>query len=221
MVLPFDIIYYISLDRSIQRRKLLLKEFEKHSITDKNSNPPVWISASNGQNISHAIDNSVKRNNRKSVISQSEIGCFASHRKVWDQFSKSGLTNCLILEDDARFAPFLKDVLANWHLMPEWDYVNFSFITNRMSIVDTIQNCHISELKTLCSGSGMWLTHAYSINQYAAEMFEQYTRVQTGGIDWQLTGVQDKIKSYGFLNNGPIFQQRATFTFPSTIKHTQ
>ena len=221
VLLPFDIIYFISLPKAIHRRKLLQKEFDKHSIKDKFGNDPVWVSASNGNNPAHFIDNSIKRQNRKSATSQSEIGCFASHRAVWNLFKESGLETCLVLEDDVRFAPMASDVFANWDKMPEWDYVHFGFTTNKKSIIDTLELCHIPELKTLNKGSGMWLTHAYSINQFAASVFEENTRIQYGGIDWQLTGIQSKVKSYGFLNKGPIHQERVTFSFPSTIKHTQ
>jgi GR25 family glycosyltransferase involved in LPS biosynthesis len=219
MVLPFDKIYFISLKKSVQRQKRLSAEFDKFGITDRNGNRPVMVEADNGQSPPHLVDNSKKV--KRPRTSQSEIGCFASHRKVWKLFSESGLENCLILEDDIRFAPMVHEVFANWDKMPEWDYVNFGFTTNRISIVDTIKNCMIPELKTLCSGSGMWLTHAYSINQMACQIFEENTRVQFGGIDWQLTGIQDKVKSYGFLNKGPIHQEKVTFSFPSTIKHTQ
>lgn len=179
------------------------------------------IEANNGIGYSHTVDNSLKRTNRRGPTSQSEIGCFASHRAAWSLFSGSGHSTCLILEDDVRFAPSISEVLKNLDKVPDWDFLHFGFTTNKISIVDTIKNCMIPELRTLCSGSGMWLTHAYAINQTAATVFEEGTRTQYGGLDWQLTGLQDKIRSYGFLNKGPIFQEPVKFTFPSQIKHTQ
>jgi hypothetical protein len=63
----------------------------------------------------------------------------------------------------------------------------------------------------------MWLTHAYAINRHAAEVFLANTEVQYGGIDWQLTGIQNKVKSYGFSGNAVISQAK----IPSQIIHTQ
>lgn len=222
MVLPFDKIYYISLQKSVQRRKLLQDEFDKFDgIFDKFEDEPEWILANNGSQVSHHIDNSIKSQNGKSRTSQSEIGCFASHRNVWQKFLHSENQTCLILEDDARFGPDFKENFESWNLFPEWDYVNFGYISNNKSILNSLERVKINPFKLLFKGSGMWLTHAYAINRKAAETFLSGTQVQFGGLDWQLTGLQDPLQSYGFQGNRFITQAKPTFSFPSLIKHTQ
>jgi len=220
MVLPFDKIYFISLAKSsgLNRRKQLLKHFEELEITDKNGQKPEWIKADNGSNPIHYIDNSFRKKNlRKGSISQSEIGCFQSHRKVWDIFQRSGLETCLILEDDALFSDL--SIFDHWDQMPDWDMVNFGFIRNKASILDSVELVRNSIFHGLWQGSGMWLTHAYCINQNACEILLKETVTQTGGLDWQLTGIQSKFKNFGF-SPGKIVQRQVTFSNPTQIHHT-
>jgi GR25 family glycosyltransferase involved in LPS biosynthesis len=222
MVLPFDAILIIHLKRAVIRKKNLERHFNSlGGITDKHGNKPIWIYASTGSHPSHRIDNSVKITNKRQRISTSEIGCFESHRQCYSYQIQNQLQTVLILEDDCRITPQAQQVFSEWDKMPEWDYVNFGFTTNRASIVDTHKLATIRPFKNLYEGSGMWLTHAYAINLSTAQLFETETQVQTGGIDWQLTGVQHRIKSYGFQNPSLIKQEPVTFSFPSYIKHTQ
>jgi len=100
---PVDAIYYISLPRAAQRRKKLIQHFKEIGLTDKNGNKPEFHSASDGNHISHRVDNSLKKANKRSSMSMGEIGCCASHRAVWQKMLDNGNELALILEDDARF----------------------------------------------------------------------------------------------------------------------
>ena len=222
MVLPFDHIYFISLPKSAQRRTLLKKEFEKvGGITDKKGIEPEYHIASTGSNPPHQVDDSIKRKNGRQRTSTSEIGCFASHREVWKKFLQSDFETCLIFEDDVRFGSEFKNYFDSWANFPEWDYINFGYISNNKSILNDLTVVKIEPFKLLFTGSGMWLTHAYAINRVAAQTFLDGTQVQFGGLDWQLTGLQKPIRSYGFQGNRFIHQQIPNFSFPSLIKHTQ
>jgi GR25 family glycosyltransferase involved in LPS biosynthesis len=220
MVLPFDKIYFISLTKSsgLKRRILLNEQFEKLSITDKSGNKPEWIIAENGMVVNHIIDNLFRKKTlRKGSVSLSEVGCFSSHRKTWLKFLESGLETCLILEDDALFGDL--SIFDNWEQFPEWDFINFGFIKNRASIVDNLELIIKSQFHGLWKGSGMWLTHAYAINQTACKILLKETETQTGGLDWQLTGIQPMFKSFGFMP--ARISQQPLKTAPSQIHHTQ
>jgi hypothetical protein len=65
----------------------------------------------------------------------------------------------------------------------------------------------------------MWLTHAYAINQAACKILLKETETQTGGLDWQLTGIQPMFKSFGFMP--ARISQQPLKTAPSQIHHTQ
>ena len=215
MVLPFDKIYYISLDKAsgLKRRTALLKQFEDLGI----ENEPEWIKASDGQNPPHYIDNSFRKKNlRRGSVSASEIGCFESHRKAWQLFQKSGLQTCLILEDDALFKN--AQTVSRALFLPEWDFIHFGFIRNKASIEESIQLVKTESFHGLWTGSGMWLSHAYAINQHACKILLEETSTQIGGLDWQWTGIQGKFKTLGFMP-GNIIQQPIS-KFPSQIHHT-
>jgi glycosyl transferase family 25 len=220
MVLPFDHIYFISLKNSngLNRRKKLTEQFENLEIIDKKGQKPEWIIAENGSKPSHQVDNDYRKKNlRRGSVSMSEIGCFQSHRKVWELFLESGLQNCLILEDDAVFSDL--SIFETWDKMPDWDFVNFGFIPNRASIDNTLVLYKNENFHGLWSGSGMWLTHAYCINQTACKILLEETQIQRGGLDWQLTGIQSKFNCYGF-NPTRINQRPISFSNPSQIRHT-
>jgi len=215
MVLPFDKIYYISLDKAsgLKRRTALLKQFEDLGI----ENQPEWIKASDGQNPSHHIDNSFRKKNlRRGSVSASEIGCFESHRKAWQLFQESGLQTCLVLEDDALFKN--AQTVSRALFLPEWDFIHFGFIRNKASIEESIQLVKTESFHGLWAGSGMWLSHAYAINQHACKILLEETSTQIGGLDWQWTGIQGKFKTLGFMP-GAIVQQPIS-KFPSQIHHT-
>lgn len=218
MVLPFDRIYCISLKKAVARRRLIDRHLAQiGGLTDRHGNGIEWVEAKDGNNHSHPVDNSLKRKNRLGRISFGEIGCFESHRIVWQKFLSEQTGTCLVLEDDFRIQAVSDLVFPNWDKMPDWDYVNFGFITNPKSIHDTLSRQNHAIWKNLWAGAGMWLTHAYAINETAARVFLDYTRVQQGGIDWQLTGAQKLVKSFGFMQPSIITQDK----LPSQIVHTQ
>lgn len=47
------------------------------------------------------------------------IGCFLSHRKVWQRLIESGETHALVLEDDAKLSSSLADYVHKTNWMPE------------------------------------------------------------------------------------------------------
>jgi len=219
MVLPFDKIYFISLKKSngLKRRKLLIEQFERLEIVDINGTKPEWVIADSGIFVNYQIDNNYRKKNlRKGSVSISEVGCFSSHKKTWNNFFESGFDSCLILEDDALFSDL--SIFESWDKMPDWDFVNFGFIRNKGSILDSIEIVKTPHFHGLWQGSGMWLTHAYSINQTACKILLEETTVQRGGLDWQLTGIQSKFKCYGFMP-GKINQQPLKVA-PTQIHHT-
>lgn len=212
MQLPFDRIYYISLTSTIGRRNALIQYLAETDLKDRFGKKPQWIVGNNGSFFSHQINES----GRKTKISKSEIGCYASHLATWKTLLESEFQNCLILEDDARFRESAKYIFENWVNMPEWDFVTFSL--NSYSGLKIVRQLENKELN-LWSGHGFWLTHAYAINRNCAEILVKEMAVQRGGLDWQLSQVQTKFKTFAF-DGSPIFQKRIG-PAGSTIKHTR
>ena len=126
--LPVDAIYFISLPRAVQRRRRLIDHFREIGLTDKHGNKPEFHIASNGNDISHRVDNSLKKASKRSNISISEMGCCASHRAVWQKMLDNGNEYALILEDDARFdLQKTNQLVINWNKLPEFDFLHLGW----------------------------------------------------------------------------------------------
>ncbi len=89
-----DIIYYINLDRAVERRKNMEELLSHFNI------PNVRISAVDGKNISdeELYGNFIFEDGMK--MSKVEYACLLSHLKTLLTFSQSNYMNALILEDD-------------------------------------------------------------------------------------------------------------------------
>ena len=98
-------------------------------------------------------------------------------------------------------------------------YIARNIAMSQDSIVDNLELIIKSQFHGLWQGSGMWLTHAYAINQKACKILLEETQVQTGGLDWQLTGIQSKFQSFGFMPSR--ITQQPLKKAPSQIHHTQ
>lgn len=199
MRFPVDAIYYISLPKAAQRRKRLLNHFTEIGLTDKFGNEPEWQIASDGNHVSHQVDNRLKRANKRSNMSLGEIGCCASHRAVWQYVLDRGNEYALILEDDARFDVNKANLLLdNWDKLPAFDFLHLGWEYYRGWGEQTIEPVDCIDGLELWKGNHMWLTHAYIINQEAAQLLLDNTEVQTNGLDAMTAWIQDHMESYGF-----------------------
>ena len=112
-----DKIYYINLNRSINRNNNMVEILSKLSI------PYERIEAIDGNNLPD-IKN---KNNKK--LRNSEIGCLLSHIKAINEFYLSDKNICLILEDDISFVTLnfvntdIKSIIEN---APQFDILMIS-----------------------------------------------------------------------------------------------
>jgi len=151
-----DIIYYINLDRSVERRKNMEELLSHFNI------PNVRISAVDGKNIP---DDELYGNfifegekNRTKV----EYACLLSHLKAFLLFQKSGYENALILEDDMtlEYAKYWdKPVSTIINNAPkDWDIIMLTYITDKI----------LSDLYTKnYNPYPIWSTGAYIVNKNA------------------------------------------------------
>jgi GR25 family glycosyltransferase involved in LPS biosynthesis len=123
-----DIIYYINLDRSVERRKNMEELLSHFNI------PNVRISAVDGKNISdeELYGNFIFEDNKKH--SKVEYACLLSHLKTLLTFSQSNYKNALIFEDDMtlEYSKYwdktTKDIINN--APKDWDIIMLTYITN-------------------------------------------------------------------------------------------
>lgn len=133
-----------------------------------------------------------------------------------------GIQTALILEDDAVFdIAKTNNLIQNFNKMPDYDFMNLGWQYHKNPPVQKIERIRIESLPDLWKGDGMWLTHSYCLSLHGAKIFESNTRIQYGGLDWQLSGIQTKMeKSYGF-NPKIVSQLKLSASNRSTIRHTQ
>lgn len=109
--MPSYKIYYINLDKSVERKEFIKKQFENinESITR--------ISAVNGKDINKEIIKEAGDN--QSLImsmykpSAGQVGCFLSHRNAWDMIRNQEEDFAVLLEDDALISEYFFTDLPN------------------------------------------------------------------------------------------------------------
>ena len=70
-----------------------------------------------------------KRSNRKRHhrnLTVGEIGCYLSHRKIWQKMQDETIDKALILEDDIVVMPFLQESLSLMEQAQGWDVVKIA-----------------------------------------------------------------------------------------------
>lgn len=114
-------IYYINLDRSPNRKKLMEKEFEKCGIDDYVRIPAVDAKDLKGNE--YKVENKYKKE-----LLTGEIACYLSHIKTLKTFMASGDDFAVILEDDVvlenDFKSLVEKSMANYISLPknhQWD----------------------------------------------------------------------------------------------------
>lgn len=136
----------------------------------------------------------------KKRLNFAEIGCYLSHRFIWQKMLNEGVTEALILEDDAMFSDeidgrdFHKEFKANYDLLPKnWDL--FYLGTNNY---DVPKRDNYKELigQTLYKASNCWLTHAYMVNSKCIPYLLKGTEVFYSCVDNVLSDIQDGLNVY-------------------------
>ena len=208
MVLPFSVIYWINTKQGIARQMKMRQYLESISLTDANGNKPIRFEGNTGKLVPQWVDDS----GRKNRLSQSEIGCYASHYILWREIAKSENETALILEDDCRFDfPKLEAALST--PLPDFEFLNFCCYSYRNV---PIEKKLINHATGLVQGHGFWLTHCYAVSKAGAEKLLTLMAVQKQGLDHQLAAyAQKELKTFAFASN-PAFQIKLS----SQINHT-
>ena len=127
-------IYYINLDRSLDRRQNIEKMCREHEIK------ATRVSAVDGKKLDlddPKYEKALQKikwwfliENRKNV---GHFGCYLSHMKIYEMFLQTDKEYCLIFEDDAEFiTPYLKrEIVHNMNNLPrDWDILLLGYEVN-------------------------------------------------------------------------------------------
>lgn len=154
-------VYVINLERNPERLEFIAQRLESLKIDF------VRVDAVDG----YALDKEYvkefrEQSKRPTGWKEGQIGCFLSHRKVWELIS-AGDEDCgIVFEDDLHIADSIKKVISDLGWMPgDADVVRLENTTNWVKItnVGKVQQRDICLL-----GSDSWCTGAYVITKQAA-----------------------------------------------------
>lgn len=152
-------IYYINLDRSIDRREKIEDQFNKYGVENVTR-----ISAVDGKQLSSMKEGTVPELGSYSNsfrMTPRELGCTLSHLKAIKQAYESGLENVLIFEDDVSL-----DLMPLWEVkklselvekLPEWEIIKFG---NTLC-----QNKILKNIEYYVWGKHCWGAWTYLINR--------------------------------------------------------
>jgi GR25 family glycosyltransferase involved in LPS biosynthesis len=160
-----DIIYWINLDRSVDRKEWMEQLFQDIVFQGV---PNQRISGIDGKNPNN-IDNLLK-NNRMEGVTDSEYGCFLSHLAAIRKFAESSNKTALFFEDDMTLdlKPYWKTNLKNIieNAPKDWEIIQLGYnsVDNTRKFLDDdyTKNPANGELKG---------AYAYLMNNSSAKRF--------------------------------------------------
>lgn len=122
-----DIVYWINLDRSIERKKNMVEMFEDEVFVNI---PNKRIKAYDGKRDPESVFNKLTLTSKKQT--DTEYACLLSHLESIRAFNESSYNVALIFEDDAslEFKKYwnksVKEIIAN--APPDWDIILLTYI---------------------------------------------------------------------------------------------
>ncbi|MGI4984538.1 MAG: glycosyltransferase family 25 protein [Janthinobacterium lividum] len=173
----------ISLQSAPERRRLMTDQFAKAGITARFFDA---VELKDGGNAIPGYDESEHIRRAGRGLSRGEIGCYLSHRKVWQQLLDSSDDTYCVLEDDVILdTGFRQTVEAIVARSAELDIVRLSTRTPRdlrLSYVKLHTGARVHWTRQCASGS-----HGYTITRRAAHAMLKCTERMLDPIDHELT----------------------------------
>lgn len=200
-------IYYINLDRSIDRKqqmetnlnKIFPDNFNRFSAVDKNSLTKDYIRSILDPRTYYYMElNNHKRLVNEDINSLGHIGCFLSHRKLWEMLINDNNTDYyIIFEDDVVIKDDFKRLLDELLSKYQFDFVSLGYTSRRNN--DEKFNEDLYYIRNPFFG-----TQAYIVNKKAALSFYLNSEKLTTHVDAYLgyMGLYDnQLKMYLYKNS--------------------
>ena len=175
--------FVIGLERDLHRRKYIERHFSERNVTFE------WFSAVDGLTLSSKdINNYCPHSylNNRWELTPSEIGCFESHRRIWNVIIERSLDNALIFEDDVYLVPsFLSRLTKIIDTSLEFDLVKLdTFLsTVRVGALNSqIDNIQIRRLMSHLSSSA-----AYMVSKQGCISLVERSKVYCDPLDIFIT----------------------------------
>ena len=190
----FDKVFYINSRRRTDRYQRMRQRLDEQEIEAERIEA-VW---------GGAIDPKGYRIEANRVLTLPEIGCFLSHRSIYERIKAEGFEKTLILEDDAEFAPGFEELFSDIYpqVPNDWDMLyfgrwNFSCYWTK---ADKQKGEFVGLLEEiyprLWKAEDCWHTHAYAVSRQCIDFLLLNTEIIKNCIDGQLASIHNQLKVY-------------------------
>ena len=187
------IYYCISLPEEMMRRAYITEQFAQHHLE------VVLFDAIKPED--NVFPDIYQQKRRLTLygreLSRGEIGCYLSHRAIWNQFLSSNESHCCILEDDVELSRNFSEVI-NKLLEQEsrWDLVRLAGTFPRKG--KTIAQINAGQYQLLEYLNQPRGTIGYVINRNAAQALLKHTSKMIHAIDDTIDQIWGhKLRTYG------------------------
>lgn len=147
---------------------------------------------------------------RQPPLNGGELGCFLSHRAIYERIKAGGWRKTLILEDDAQFVPGFAKKFANvipqlpvdWQMLylGRWNYDAQAEKKSASNGEKVGLGPPVLEVEghTLHEAKRNWLTHAYAVDLSCVDYLLEKTSEISSCIDHVLAQIQEPLTVYAF-----------------------
>jgi GR25 family glycosyltransferase involved in LPS biosynthesis len=150
------------------------------------------------------------------TLNLGEIGCFMSHRAIYEMIKKEGWKKTLILEDDAVFCEGFKEIFDTlYNNLPEYDMLYLGQWNYDKGVIGGDAKALKEKIAQagkigLYKAERCWLTHAYAVDNSIIDILLDNTKDLYDSIDRVLSDIQEKQKLKTFAIFPSIVTQDLT-----------
>lgn len=152
----------------------------------------------------------------KKTLNNAEIGCYMSHRTIYEMIKKEGWKKTLILEDDALFDPAfmeifndLYDCCSDYDMLyfGQWNYDKGVVQGEKSALKDLVLT--VKE-RSVYKAERCWLTHAYAVDLSIVDTLLSQTKNLYASIDNVLADIQENNKLKVYAIHPALIKQDGT-----------
>jgi GR25 family glycosyltransferase involved in LPS biosynthesis len=190
----FDKVFYINSRRRTDRFQRIRKRLADQGIEAERVEA-VWAGT---------VDPKTYTVRAPRVLTLPEIGCWLSHRGLYERIKEDGYSRTLLLEDDAEFCHGFAELFSDLYrrVPDDWDMLyfgrwNFDYFWTK---ADKPKGEYVGLLEEvyprLWKADTCWHTHAYGVSQKCIDFLLKDTEIIKNCIDGQLAALHHNLKVY-------------------------
>lgn len=118
-------VFVINLDGSVDRLESAQKQLRAMGIAMERF-PAIYGKSLTLQQVEDCYDTDLNRTKFRRPLSPGEIGCYLSHRALWQKMVNENIEVAIVLEDDIEVEAGFPDVIQQLRRLQGWDMIKLS-----------------------------------------------------------------------------------------------